>query len=425
MDNKYLKRTKDLISFIDKSPTCYQVVDNVKKVLIDNSFIELKENQKFNIKEGNSYFVTRNNSSLIAFRIPRKYNGFSIIASHTDSPSFKLKSNPEVSTEDKYTTLNVEGYGGMICSSWFDRALSIAGRVFYQDKDGIKEKLINFDRDLVSIVNLAIHQNREVNDGHAYKKQKDLMPIIGIGNKKEEINKLIAKELKIKNEQILDFDLFLYNREKGKIWGLDQEFYSSSQIDDLQGVFTSLSALIETEAKSNINMAIFLDNEEVGSGTKQGALSDFIKVTIDRIANSLNWDVEDKAIYQANSFMISCDNGHSYHPNYKEKTDIVNKPILNNGVLIKYSANQKYTTDGFSSAYLKSILNKAKVPYQEFVNHSDIAGGSTLGNLVSRNYSISTIDIGAAQLAMHSCYETGGTKDTYYMIEAMKAFYSK
>ncbi len=423
MEDKYIKRCKDLIDFISKSPTCYQVVDNIKTILLNNNFIELKENEKFNVKSGKSYFVTRNNSSLIAFKIPKKYNGFSIISSHTDSPNFKLKANPEITKE--YTTLNVEGYGGMLCSTWFDRALSIAGRVFYQDNNKIVEKLINFDKDLVSIVNLAIHQNRTVNDGYAYKKQKDMLPIIGIGNKKDVIKELISKELSIEKGKILDFDLFLYNRQKAKIWGVDDEFFSSPQIDDLQGVFTSLTSLVETEAKSNINMAVFLDNEEVGSGTRQGALSDFIKVTVDRIANSLNWDVEDKAIYKANSFMISCDNGHAYHPNYGEKSDIVNKPILNNGVLIKYSANQKYTTDGFSSSFLKSILKKENIPYQEFVNHSDIAGGSTLGNLVNRNYSIPTIDIGASQLAMHSSYETGGTKDTYYLIKAMKEFYSR
>ena len=220
-------------------------------------------------------------------------------------------------------------------------------------------------------------------------------------------------------------DLFLYNRMKGSIWGLEDEFYSCPRIDDQQGVYTSMVSLVETTPSSFINMAVFLDNEEVGSGTKQGALSDFLKQTIDRIANSLNWDIEESAIYQANSFMLSCDNGHAVHPNYIGKSDIVNHPVLNGGVLIKHSANQKYTTDALTFAKFKLILEQNNIKYQEFFNNSDSPGGSTLGNLVNFSYSINTIDIGAAQLAMHSPYETGGVEDTFNLIEAMKAFYNR
>jgi len=425
MDNIYIDSTNNLIDFIKQSPTCFQAVETIEKTLKVAGFIQLDEKNRFHVATNKSYYVKRNNSSLIAFKVPKEYNGFSIVASHTDSPTFKLKNNPEVVKENSYTVLNTEGYGGMLLAPWFDRPLSIAGRVFVKINDQIEEKLITIDRDLLTIVNIAIHQNREANKGMDYKKQVDMLPILALGDKKGAINTLIAETLNVEENQILSSDLFLYNRMKASIWGLDNEMYSSPRIDDLQGVFTSLSALINTEPSSYINMALFLDNEEVGSGTKQGALSDFLKITIDRIANSLKWDVEDKAIYQANSFMVSSDNGHALHPNYIQKNDIVNKPVLNGGVLIKHSANQKYTTDASSAAQFKFILDNADIPYQEFVNNSDLPGGSTLGNLISRSYSISTIDIGVAQLAMHSPYETGGTKDTYYLIKAIEAFYER
>ncbi|MDC7249887.1 MAG: M18 family aminopeptidase [Sphaerochaetaceae bacterium] len=425
MDKKFIDSTQSLINFIKASPTCFQAVEEIEKTLKEAGFLHLEENTRFNIKEGKSYFIKRNSSSLIAFKIPESYKGFSIIASHTDSPTFKLKNNCEFVKDEKYTVVNTEGYGGMLLAPWFDRPLSIAGRVFIKQENEVEEKLVKIDKDLLTIVNLAIHQNRDANKGIEYKKQVDMLPILSLGNKKGAINSLIAETLNVKEDQILSSDLFLYNRTEASIWGLDNEMYSSPRIDDLQGVYTSLNALINTEPSSYINMALFLDNEEVGSGTKQGALSDFLKITIDRIANSLKWDVEDKAIYQANSFMVSSDNGHALHPNYSQVNDVVNKPVLNGGVLIKHSANQKYTTDAASEALFKFILDKEGIPYQEFVNNSDVLGGSTLGNLISRSYSISTIDIGAAQLAMHSPYETGGTMDTFYLIKAMEAFYRR
>ncbi|MGD1821945.1 MAG: M18 family aminopeptidase [Pleomorphochaeta sp.] len=423
MDKKYIDSTKNLLDFITKSPTCFQAVDTIEKTLINNGFNKLKESERYNIVSGKSYYVKRNNSSLIAFKIPETYKGFSIISSHTDSPTFKIKSNPEVIKNNSYTLLNTEGYGGMLLAPWFDRPLSIAGRVFVKIGDSFEEKLLTIDRDLLTIVNLAIHQNKEANKGIEYKKQVDMLPLFALGDKKNVLNELIAETLSVDVNDILSSDLFLYNRVEGRIWGLNNEFYSSPRIDDLQGVYTSMTALINTEATSYINMALFLDNEEVGSGTKQGALSDFLKITIDRIANSLDWDVEEKSIYQANSFMLSCDNGHALHPNYMEKSDIVNKPIINGGVLIKHSANQKYTTDASSFALFKMILKKNDIEYQEFFNNSDQAGGSTLGNLINFSYSINTIDIGVAQLAMHSPYESAGTKDTYKLTKAMEAFY--
>lgn len=422
MENKYIEETKKLLDFIKKSYSPFHVVTNVKEMLKNEGFVELKEEDRFNIKEGGSYYVSRNNSSLIAFRIPKKYSSYSIIASHTDSPSFKIKSNPEVVVDNKYTTLNVEGYGGMLCAPWFDRPLSIAGRVFLDSSSGVVEKLINFDKDLVSIVNLAIHQNREANTSYKFSKQKDMLPIIGLGNKKGELINLIADHLEVDPLSILDSDLFLYNRMDGSIWGLDSELFSTPKLDDLQCAYSSIRALIESPDVNTISLCALFDNEEVGSSTKQGALSDFLSTIIDRISFSLNLDIEEKSIMQAGSFMLSADNAHSMHPNYKEKCDITNHPVAGGGVVIKYAANQKYTTDAHSAAFFKKLLIENEIPYQEYFNNSDQAGGSTLGNLSNQKYSLKSVDIGAAQLAMHSPYECGGTKDTYYLIKAMSAF---
>jgi aspartyl aminopeptidase len=422
MEAKYIKETQNLIDFINKSYSPFHVIENAKKMLQKAGFVELKENERFSIKRGGRYYVTRNDSSLISFKIPQSFTGYSVIASHTDSPTFKVKVNPEVVKEDKYTTLNVEGYGGMLCGPWFDRPLSIAGRVFIESDTGIERKLVNFDKDLVSIVNLAIHQNREANTGYKYSKQKDLLPLFGLGSKKGELNNLIAKELDVEPSSILDSDLFLYNRMNGTIWGVDDELFSTPKLDDLGCVYASIRAIINEGPINTISMITLFDNEEVGSGTKQGALGDFLTTTIDRISYGLDLDIEMQSIMKANSFMVSADNGHALHPNYMEKSDIVNHPVPGEGILIKYSANQKYTTDAQSAATFKKILIDNKIPYQEFVNNSDVPGGSTLGNLSNQKYSMNTVDIGCAQLAMHSPYETGGTKDSFYLIQGMSAF---
>jgi aspartyl aminopeptidase len=422
METKYIEETQNLIDFINKSYSPFHVVENVKEILNDRGFEELLENEKFTVKRGGKYYVTRNSSSLIAFKIPESFVGYSIIASHTDSPSFKVKANPEMIKDGKFTTLNVEGYGGMLCAPWFDRPLSIAGRVFVENGDEVEQRLLNFDKDMVSIVNLAIHQNREANTGYKYSKQKDMLPILGLGENSGELNKLIAKNLGVDVESILDSDLFLYNRMNGTIWGLDDEFFSTPKLDDLGCVYPSVRALIDTEPSNTIPLIALFDNEEVGSGTKQGALSDFLPTVIERISFALSLDVEQKAMMKANSFMLSADNGHALHPNYMEKSDPVNHTVPGGGIVIKYAANQKYTTDAQSAAFIKKILKDSDVPYQEFTNNSDVAGGSTLGNLSNQHYSLNTVDIGCSQLAMHSPYETGGTKDVFYMIAGMSAF---
>ena len=427
MNQDFIESTIELMDFIQDSPSCYHVVANAATMLENAGAIRLDEKKPFVLEEGNCYFVERNGSSIIAFRMPQTdASGYSIVAAHTDSPSFKVKENPEIRNGGTYTTLNVEAYGGMLMAPWFDRPLSIAGRAFVKQSDGsICERLVDFDRDLCQIVNLCIHQNREVNKGYEYKVQKDLLPIIALGDKETTLRDIVAEELEIDPENLLDTELFLYNRMKGSIWGLDDEFFSCPKIDDLMCAFSALKAFVSSEdsESSKIQMVALFDNEEVGSSSKQGADSDFLRQTIHRIGCAMDCDFDKRCSLQANSFMLSADNGHSMHPNYQEKCDPTNRPLINGGVLIKYAGNQKYTTDAFSASYLKNILQNAQVPYQLFFNNSNVVGGSTLGNISTSQFSIPTVDIGAAQLAMHSPYETAGTKDTLYITEGMKAFY--
>lgn len=437
MDQKYVESTLELLDFINDSPSCYHVVANVAAILENAGCIKLEEGKRFSLEAGCSYYVTRNSSAIIAFRIPASEasstvtaniepTGFGIVAAHTDSPSFKVKANPELPLGEAYTTINVEGYGGMLMAPWFDRPLSLAGRAFIKQNDGlIVEKLVDFDKDLCQIVNLCIHQNRDANKGYEYKIQKDMLPLLACGNKAGAIKSLVAELLEVDEASVVDTELFLYNRMRGSIWGLEDEFFSSPKIDDLQCAYTALKAFVNAKDSktSRIQMVALFDNEEVGSCTKQGADSDFLTQTIARIGGALGWDYEGQCIAKAKSFMVSADNGHSIHPNYPEKCDPSNKPVMNKGLMIKYAGNQKYTTDAFSGAYLKNILENAQLPYQLFFNNSNVSGGGTLGNISGSQFSIPCVDVGAAQLAMHSPYETGGTQDTYNLTESFKAFF--
>ena len=421
-----LNETKALIDFIKRSPSPFHVVSNMKKGLIESGFHELKEDERYKIEKGGKYFVTRNGSALIAFVIPTKEaKGYSIVSAHTDSPTFKLKNNPEVTSSNFYTVLNVEKYGGMLIAPWFDIPLSIAGRVFISNAGKIEERLISFDEDLVSIPNLAIHLNRKANEGVEHKVQKELLPLFAMGCEKGRFLHLIASKLGVKEEDILDSDLFLYNRMEPSIWGLDKAFFSSPKIDDLGCAFSAYEAIKESEGKDYISMVALFDNEEVGSGTGQGALSDLLSSTLSRIAYSLSYDEEKRYMMKKESFMLSADNGHALHPNYTEVSDPINRPTLNGGILIKYSANQKYTTDGESGAFVRSLCKEADVPYQVFLNNSDVLGGSTLGNLSTQKVSIKTADIGIAQLAMHSPYECAGCEDTARLEKLFKTFLSR
>lgn len=424
MEQEYIESTLELIDFIADSPSCYHAVNNAAEMLDNAGFVRLDEKKRYKIECGKSYYVCRNSSSLIAFRIPEKEaTGYNLVTSHTDSPSFKVKENPEISSVKAYTTLNVEVYGGAILAPWFDRPLSVAGRAFVKTSKGVQERLVNVDKDFCQIVNLCIHHNREVNKGHEYNVQKELLPIISNCESKGAMRKLVADTLEVEESKLLDYELFLYNRMTGSVWGLNDEFFSAPKIDDLMCAFCSIKAIISSELTDKILIAGLFDNEEVGSLSKQGACSDFLIQTVGRVSESLGYDYQKQCTMQANSFMLSADNGHAIHPNYTEKCDPTNHPVINGGVVIKYSGNQKYTTDGYSASYLKNILKGKDIPYQLYFNNSNIVGGSTLGNLSQAQFSVPTADIGAAQFAMHSPYETAGTKDTLTMTECMKAVF--
>ena len=421
----YIETTEKLLDFIEKSPTAFQAVDEMQKRLTENGFEVLSEKEYWKLIPGGKYLVTRNNSALIAFCIPEKESRvFHIMASHSDSPSFKIKENPEIKVDNSYVKLNVEKYGGMLMAPWFDRPLSVAGRVIIRRNGGLKEKLINIKRDLVMIPNLAIHMNREANNGVSYNPQKDLQPLFAAGNTDRTLLEIIAEQTGIKKEDIISHDLFLYNRMPGTIWGADKEFVSSARLDDLQCAFASMEGLLRAQNHESIAVHCVMDNEEVGSGTKQGAASTFLKDTLLRINMGLGRTYEEYLMTLAGSFMVSADNAHALHPNYTDKTDPTNHPVLNKGIVIKFNANQKYCTDAVSAAIFKELCTKAGVPYQTFVNRSDIAGGSTLGNISNTQVPMNTVDIGLPQLAMHSPYETAGVKDTEYLVRAAEELFA-
>lgn len=413
---------RDLMNFLDSSVTMFHAINECEKVLQNCGYIYLPENEKWNIRAG-KYYTKRNSSSLIAFDIANGDYHFQISAAHSDSPTFKLKDRPIIESNG-YLKLNVEAYGGMIDATWLDKPLTLAGRVMVDTKDGIETRLLYIDKDLLIIPNVPIHFNREINKGFAFNNQVDMLPVFSAGNLSEaDFDKMLAKELGVKPEAILAKDLYLVNRQKATVIGYDNELISSGRLDDLECVYTSLLGFIEAMNNDHINVFAVFDNEEVGSVTKQGAMSTFLVSTLNRINKALGKSDEDYYRAIAKSMLISCDNAHAIHPNHPELFDVKNRPVLNKGIAIKESANQKYTTDAFSRAVLKKILDKNNIPYQTFANRSDIIGGSTLGNLSNTAVSMNAVDIGLPQLAMHSAYETAGAKDVEYAIEALRAFF--
>ena len=413
---------KDLMNFLDSSVTMFHAINECEKVLKDSGYIYLPENEKWNIRAG-KYYTKRNSSSLIAFDIANGDYHFQISAAHSDSPTFKLKDRPIIESNG-YLKLNVEAYGGMIDATWLDKPLTLAGRVMVDTEYGIETRLLFIDKDLLIIPNVPIHFNREINKGFAFNNQVDMLPVFSAGNLCEaDFDKMLAKELGVKPEAILAKDLYLVNRQKATVIGFDNELISSGRLDDLECVYTSLRGFVEAENTNHINVFAVFDNEEVGSVTKQGAMSTFLVSTLNRINKALGKSDEDYYRAIAKSMLISCDNAHAIHPNHPELFDVKNRPVLNKGIAIKESANQKYTTDAFSRAVLKKILDNKNIPYQTFANRSDIIGGSTLGNLSNTAVSMNAVDIGLPQLAMHSAYETAGAKDVEYAIEALRAFF--
>ena len=432
----YEKITSEFINFASENPTCFHVVSAIANDLKDAGFQELPETSIWALEKGGKYFTTRNGSALIAFRVPKKYIlGLNIASAHTDSPALKIKGMQAEMVEGPYLKLNVEFYGGLLMATWFDRPLSLAGRVIVKEKEKLVEKLIKIDRDLLVIPSVAIHMNRDANKGYEYNPQKDLLPLFAMTEKKSGkksneslLAEIIGKAAKTDPKNIMACDLFVYDRTPGSIWGANNEFFSVQHIDDLQCAYTAIRALKDASmgaAQTSMPMVALFDNEEVGSETKQGADSTFLYDTLTRIAESLGHGKQKLNSIIAGSLMVSADNAHALHPNHPEYHDPVNRPVMNGGIVIKHAANQHYTTDAVSAALFKEICSIANVPYQEFFNRSDKPGGSTLGNISNSHVSMNSVDIGLPQLAMHSCYETAGVHDTAHLAKALKTLFSK
>lgn len=415
----HLNISKELIEFIDRSPSSFHAVKELGAMLDEKGYTRLFESDSWNLEEGKGYYVTRNGSSIIAFRYKKDFEGFSIAASHSDYPCFKIKDKGELCGE--FVRLNTEKYGGMICSTWLDRPLSVAGRVIVKTEQGIESMLLDIDRDLLLIPSVAIHMNRASNDGMKYNPAVDTVPLFGGKESKGTFYALIAKELGVKEEEILGTDLFVYARQKGCVWGSEGQYVSSRALDDLQCAFASMKGFLEAGQGKSLPVCAVFDNEEVGSSTRQGAASTFLYDLLHRICAGQGEESYYKAL--ASSFLLSCDNAHALHPNHPEYADAENKVRLNEGIVIKFNAGQKYTTDGISEAYVKYLCAKEGVPFQSYANRSDMAGGSTLGNIATTRVSVCSADVGLPQLAMHSAYESAGLKDTAYMIDLCKALF--
>ena len=423
-----------LLTFLDASPVNFLAVKNIVDKLEDAGFKCIDPTLPIgNIKPGDKIYVTKNDSSVYAFHIGNKSlaeEGFNMICAHCDSPTFRIKPNAEITGDGNIVKLNTEVYGGPILSTWFDRPLTIAGRVIVKSNDVMSPKtmLLHIKRPLLQISNLAIHFNRQVNDGVKLSRQKDMLPIFGIVNDQLEkgnmLINLICEELKINKNDILDFDLYLADATPACTFGIHNEFISSGRLDDLSMCYAGLEALIASPCSDKTKVLAIFDNEETGSQTKQGAGSPFLASIIKRIAMAQGGNEE--SFWQAveRAFMISADNAHAWHPNYSEKYDPTNHPVLGGGPVIKFNAAQKYASDAVSAAIFANICNEAKVPCQRFVNHSDVAGGSTLGNILAASIPLRGVDMGNAILAMHSCRETGSTADHIYTVKAFTQFYN-
>lgn len=421
------KYNQELMAFLEASPTQFHAVRSIAELLEEKGFRELKETDGWKLTEGDRCYVVRNGSSIVAFQVGSTDSGrgFKITASHSDSPTFKIKENAVLEARGGIAKLNTEGYGGMLCATWLDRPLGIAGRVIVCEGNSYRTRLVRSRGDVALIPSLAIHLDKEANSGRAYNKQIDMLPMVAInGEEKFSLTKFIAAELGIAEDSIYGSDLYLYNRMKPTVWGTNGEFISGQKLDDLQSAYASLKGFLEAPCQDGISVYACFDNEEVGSGTKQGADSTMLRDVLVRVNKALGGDDADFIRRTAASFMVSCDNAHAVHPNFPEKSDQNNCCYINGGVVIKAHAGQKYTSDGMSTAVFKGICEAAEAPVQYYANRSDMPGGSTLGNIAMAQVSMNAVDVGLPQLAMHSSYETAGAKDTEYMVKAIRQFYA-
>jgi len=432
--NELLQNNKDfsegLLQYLNDSPSAYHAVENAATLLKKNHFQELKDTEPWSLKTGGKYYTTKNGSCLIAFTIGSAspdQSGFRIIGAHTDSPAFKIKSGPCTVTNDGYVKVNIEPYGGAILSTWFDRPLAIAGKVILKNGNSLEEKLVKIDKPVLILPNLCIHLQRDINEGHSYNKQTEMLPLLGMKQEGVDINyltNLLAGEIHVNKEAILDYELYLYEYQKGLFTGEHSEFISASRIDDLAMVYAGLRGLIASNSDAN-KLLVAFDNEEVGSVSAQGANSLLLTHTLNRICKNLN--LNDDAYFQAiaKSISISADAAHAVHPNYSEKHDPENRPVLGGGPVIKYSASQRYGTTAFCASYFMEACSRAGVPYQKFFNRNDILGGSTIGPTLSAHTTIPTVDMGTALLAMHSIREFGSVADIIYTMKAFQSFYDR
>ena len=410
-------RINALRSFLDASHSMYHAQAYLVKTLKEAGYTRLMENEAWNLVPGGKYYISRGGTAVIAFRIPTEApKGFMMTASHSDHPGFKVKENFELA--GAYTRMAVERYSGTLISTWLDRPLSIAGRVTVETENGVESKLVDIDKDLLLIPNVAIHMNRQVNDGYKWNPAVDTLPLLGGKDAKGKFAALLEEAA---GGKVLGHDLYLYVRQKSTVWGMDNEYISSAALDDLECAWGCTQGFLNAADARTVPVLCVFDSEEVGSSSVQGAASDLLEGVLVRICETMEWDI---FRLLANSFMVSADNAHALHPNHPELADAANAPVLGGGVVLKFNASQRYCTDGASAAIFRKVCADAGVAVQTYCNRADIPGGSTLGNISLHHVSIPTADIGLPQLAMHSCYETAAVSDAIALEDAMAAFYA-
>lgn len=420
MEQELIRR---LLDFLNASPSCYHAVDSLVRRLEAAGYERLRESEPWTLRTGGNYYVVRGDSSLVAFRVPGGVPaGFMLAAAHSDSPTYKVREEAEILSAGNCVRLAVEPYGGMIARSWLDRPLSVAGRLAVRREGGIATRLVNVDRDLLVIPSVAIHLDREVNQGTALKANTDLLPLLGCGTERGRFRALLAEAAGVPGEDILSTELFLYPRSSAVTLGAEGELVASPRLDDLQCVFGCLEGFLAAKEGGSVPVLCVFNNEEVGSGTRQGADSTFLTDVLERVCAALGRDWQCMA---ANSFLVSADNAHTVHPAHPELSDGAERPVLNGGVVLKYNAGQKYTTDAVSAAVFREVCRAADVPVQRYSNRADLPGGSTLGNISSAHLSIPSVDIGLPQLAMHAAYEVAGSRDTALLVRAMTEYFSR